>query len=191
MSVSVSQSSTTFINSTILTKAQGLALSNLIGIPLNSQASLLYRASRDGFGAINFHSKVNGILGTYVIIKTTNENIFGGYTKANWGSGGYVNDTTAYIFSLVNAYNQPCVLNVIPTASSTAAYTVAGQGPSFGGGFDFLISDQSNSNTDSSSALGHTYQLPSGFTKANANSFLAGNVYFQTVEIEVYSITGY
>jgi hypothetical protein len=44
---------------------------------------LLYQASRDGFGASDFHSKCNGITGTLVVVKDTNSNIFGGFTKGN------------------------------------------------------------------------------------------------------------
>ena len=43
----------------------------------------MYQASRDGFGASDFHSKCNGITGTLVVVKDTNSNIFGGYTKGS------------------------------------------------------------------------------------------------------------
>ncbi len=52
-------------------------------MPNNTEFKMLYQASRDGFGASDFHSKCNGITGTLVVVKDTNSNIFGGYTKGN------------------------------------------------------------------------------------------------------------
>ena len=43
---------------------------------------LIYQATSDGFQASNFHAKADGIANTLTIVKTTNENIFGGYTAA-------------------------------------------------------------------------------------------------------------
>ena len=39
---------------------------------------LIYRASRDGFGADEFHSKCDGKRDTLSIIQTTNGYVFGG-----------------------------------------------------------------------------------------------------------------
>jgi len=106
--------STTFINSTILTQELGVSLMNLIGVPLNSQATKIYQASLHGFAAAQFHSKVDGKLGTLSIIKSTNGNIFGGFTKLSWGlsqDGVFYNDPSSFIFSLTNQKNFPCKLN--------------------------------------------------------------------------------
>jgi len=110
--------STTFINSTILTQELGVSLMNLIGVPLNSQATKIYQASLHGFAAAQFHSKVDGKLGSLSIIKSTNGNIFGGFTKLSWGSsqgGAYYNDPSSFIFSLTNQKNFPCKLNTNAT----------------------------------------------------------------------------
>jgi hypothetical protein len=183
--------STTFINSTILSQEKGIAFMNLIGIPLNSQATCIYQATRDGFGANNFHSKVDGILSTYIIIKSTNGNIFGGYTKADWKAttNSYTSDSSAYIFSLVNTYNYPCKLKQVQANSPVSIRSLNEAGPIFGNGYDIFIANQSNSNTNSMSYF-YTYQYPSSVVSAgaNANSFLAGFSYFQTVEIEAYTI---
>jgi len=61
---------------------------------------LLYQASRDGFKASDFHSKVNGIQGTLTIIKTVDNFVFGGYTEADWGSNSYQLNQNSFIFSL-------------------------------------------------------------------------------------------
>ena len=55
---------------------------------LNSinKINLLYRGSRDGFLASDFHEKCNYKGETFAIIKSTKGYIFGGYTKINWDS---------------------------------------------------------------------------------------------------------
>ena len=102
-----------FNGSTILTNEQSLKLANLTDFSLNSSWSLIYQASRDGFSSSSFHSKCNGNTGTLVVIKSSNSNIFGGYTNADW-SGYYISmtqtyqyDSNAFLFSLVNSYNYP------------------------------------------------------------------------------------
>ena len=160
---------------------------NLIGVPLYSQATRLYRATLDGFGASNFHAKVDGISGT--IVKTTNGNVFGGFTRGLWNGSVWVNDPSAYIFSLVNTYNYPCKLNVISTQAANSIRAVPSYGPAFGGGYDFYIGDQSNTNNGSGSLFGTSYPLPMSLSSGSvANSFLAGSTIFQTVEVEVYTI---
>ena len=69
--------------------------------------SLLYQASRDGFGALNFHSKCDDKPNTLTIVQTTNGNIFGGFTSAQWDSSRSIKfDNKAFIYSLVNKENR-------------------------------------------------------------------------------------
>lgn len=61
---------------------------------------LLYRGTRDGDRAKNFHDKVNGISNTLCVIKTPN-GLFGGYTEATWdGDNCDKFDNNAFCFSL-------------------------------------------------------------------------------------------
>ncbi len=184
--------STTFINSTILTQELGVSLMNLIGVPLNSQATKIYQASLHGFAAAQFHSKVDGKLGTLSIIKSTNGNIFGGFTKLSWSAAqgaGYYDDPSAYLISLTNNQNFSCKLNALPPYSKNI-YT-GPYGPTFGQFpyHPFIISDNSNVNFNSYSEMGPMYQIPLNYTNGStaANSFLAGSRNFQTFEIEVYT----
>ena len=52
---------------------------------VNAKWKLVYRASRDGFGAADFHSKCDNISKTLTIV-SANENIFGGYTNMTWNA---------------------------------------------------------------------------------------------------------
>jgi hypothetical protein len=144
---------------------------------------MLYQASRDGFGASNFHSKVDGIQGTLTIIKTVDNFVFGGYTQADWGSNGGIYDQNSFIFSLINNYNIPVKMNIKQYNAAIYAYTY--YGPTFGGGHDFYISDSSNLNTQSYSNI-YSFEMPNFGT---ASSLLAGSWNFRTFEIEVYSVT--
>jgi len=146
--------STTFVNSTILTQEQGISLLNLIG----NQTVLgnIYRASRDGFQAFNFHSKCDYYSGTLTLIKSSNGNVFGGFTTANWNSGSYATDSNAFLFSLINQFNDPVKLNIKSDMIQYAIYAYPSYGPTFGTGHDLHIADQSNLNTNSYSNLGYT-----------------------------------
>lgn len=190
--------STYFVNSTILTQEKSVQLLKLTNFPVNSGIKLLYQASRDGFSTVNFTQKCQNQSGTLTVVKVQNSsNIFGGYTRAAWATQqGYRNDSNAFLFSLVNQYNLPTILNV--TNSWSAIYSGSGSQycmPFFGYGIsnaDLFIADQSNMNQNSFSNLGQSYRLPMSFAygSAAAQSFLAGSFYFQVNEIEVYLITG-
>ena len=143
--------------------------------------TLLYQASRDGFFPKSFHSKCDGILGTLTVVKSSNGNIFGGYTKADWFISFFKYDDNAFLFSLVNSYNTTVKMPV--TNPNNAIVAADYLGPSFGDSNDlrFYTSDLSFGESN----LGLNYQLPS----FPYDSFiLAGSLVFQAIQIEVYSI---
>jgi hypothetical protein len=180
-----------------LTQELGVSLLNLIGVPLNSTLVRIYQASTNGFGAANFHSYVDGVNGTLLVIKSTGGNIFGGFTMINWGAaysnnGFYYADPSAYIFSLVNKMNYPSLAHNIRKPIDYSVVVSPTYGPTFGGGHDLHVADQSNSNMNSYTGFGNTYALDN-LTLFNSwndpikTTFLAGAYNFQTVEIEVYT----
>ena len=62
---------------------------------------LLYQASIDGFGRINFHKKCDGKKNTIVLVITDNNRIFGGFTELEWDSySGYKEGNKGFIFSI-------------------------------------------------------------------------------------------
>ena len=75
---------------------------DLIGNNLKlNNTKLLYRATRDGDTTSIFHQKCNNYRGTLMIVKTTDEYIFGGYTKEIWNEDkNYRKDENAFCFSL-------------------------------------------------------------------------------------------
>ena len=150
---------------------------------LKDKWKLLYKGTRDGFGAANFHSKCDGHSNTLTIIKAHSTSfIFGGFTSINWDSSGqYKTDPNAFLFSLTNKNNQPSKMRQIKTTYSI--YCNSGYGPTFGGGHDFHICDSANTAAGSYSNLGHSYQQPQ---PSQGQSYLAGSYKFQLSEIEVY-----
>jgi uncharacterized coiled-coil protein SlyX len=79
---------------------------------------LLWRGSRDGFGALDFHGRCDGHANTLTVISDTEGNIFGGFTPVEWDSrvwnrkGGDENNCwkaddsgRSFLFTLKNPHN--------------------------------------------------------------------------------------
>jgi hypothetical protein len=80
----------------------------LCRFPSTQTWTLKYRASRDGFGADDFHAKCDGVAHTVTLIKSAAGNVFGGFTDTAWSSTSECEySPKTFIFSLVNAQNKP------------------------------------------------------------------------------------
>jgi hypothetical protein len=169
--------------SQILKDKQLLDLIKVCEFSLKDKWTLLYRGTRDGFGAANFHSKCDGKNNTLVILKAHDTSyIFGGFTSINWNSSsGHKSDPNAFLFSLTNKNNQPCKIRQINTNKSI--YCNSAYGPAFGGGHDIRIANNANTAQGSYSNLGVSYQHPQ---PSQGHSYLAGSYQFNLSEIEVY-----
>ncbi len=95
---------------------------------------------------------------TLTVIKSTNGNIFGGYSEQTWNHIGYYKaDPNSFIFSLINMLNKPIKMKC---SQNHGIYCNSSYGPTFGGGHDLHIADKSNTNTSSYSNLGYSYSHP-------------------------------
>jgi hypothetical protein len=156
----------------------------------NDKWSLLYRGTRDGFGAKAFHSKCDGHSNTLTIVKAKQSSyIFGGFTSVDWEScrepGELKSDANAFIFSLTNKDNKPIKMKVDPNQQQYAIRCYEGYGPVFGR--DIIIDNNANTNMGSCSNLGDCYKHPQyEFLGIEAQKFLAGSYHFQLGEIEVF-----
>ena len=176
--------STIFKNSTILTQEQSQQLLDLSGFPLNSNWTLLYQATKDGFSSESFHSKCNGILDTLIVIQSSSSNIFGGYTQADWSGSWYKSDANAFLFSLINTYNTSYKMPIKPQYADYAIFARSDYGPTFGLCFDSYINKYgSYGSYDCSGATLYTYQFPSFSSPSN---FLGGSYDVIAIEIEVF-----
>lgn len=176
-------------HSSILTVDQAKDLMILIEFPLFLNAKLLYRATRDGFLARNFHSKCDNIQNTLTIIKSSNGNIFGGFTTAKWDSNyGYKKDECAFVFSLVNEFSLPLKLKISNNGEKAISCGLL-DGPTFGEGHDFKICDKSNVELNSYSDFGTSYRSQYFVNGTEeANNLLAGSYKFLVKEIEVFAL---
>jgi hypothetical protein len=169
--------------SQILKDQQPSELIQLCEFSLKDKWNLLYRGTRDGFGATDFHSKCDNHSNTLTILKAQGTSyIFGGYASVRWDrTSGFKSDPNAFLFSLANKDNRPSKMRQIKTAYSI--FCDLFYGPTFGGGTDLCICNSANTTTGSYSYLGGSYQHPQ---PSQGRSYLAGSAEFQLSEIEVY-----
>ena len=140
---------------------------------------LIYRASRDGFRAIDFHEKCDKIKNTLTIIKTNDSNIFGGFTPAPWSQKNeFESDDilVSYLFSLLNKNNKPYLIYC--NNKERAIKCNKDFGPCFGDD-DLVVINGSNLNKRSYLNIGQAY-----FN--NELTIETNKEYFQSEEIEVY-----
>ena len=169
---------------------QSVMLSWLQEDGISSDWKLIYRGTRDGFGALSFHAFCDNKGPTITLIKSVGDCIFGGYSDFSWTSrNDYIQSTDAFLFAFVSSGlgTTPFRGRVFQNAGN-AMYDNSGYGPSFGGGHDLHIASDSNSNTNSYINWGHAYELPDGYTySGNGRTWICG-ANFQTIEIEVFAL---
>jgi hypothetical protein len=179
--------------SEILIDEQSSELIKLCEFSPTDKWSLLYRGTRDGFGAKDFHSKCDGHSNTLTLLKAKQSSyIFGGFTSASWDCSNKTKcDPRAFIFSLTNKDNRPC--KMVTTKAFNSIQCMKKFGPIFGGFKnlptynDIFKADNANLNEISYSDLGYTYKNSHyKFDSNEAKTFLAGSYCFQLSEIEVY-----
>jgi len=143
---------------------------------------LIYRGSRDGFTASNFHQSCDGSGPTLIVCKSkAYEKVFGGYTSKNWSqSENYVDDPDAFLFSLSNSTKLPV------SESSCAIYCSSMTGPTFGAGHDLFICSDSNVVESSTSVVGMTYKANDNM--GDLSTYLGGASSFMIDEIEVFTV---
>ena len=150
---------------------------------------LLYRGTRDGFGADDFHRLCDNKGKTLVLVKNTSGYVFGGFASIPWtSSNGPKQAPGSFIFTLTNMYGiQPTKFSLKNENDVYAVWHHKDYGPIFGGGFDINISSDRNSSTNSCSGLGYTYSdtTGKGWSIFSSNT---SNRNFQVQEIEVFRV---
>jgi hypothetical protein len=162
--------------------------SALLGDQFNKKkCELIFRGSEHGFKAEKFHQICDGKFPTLVLIKSNFGKIFGGFTKCKWNSNEcWVSDDsrTSFIFSIHNSSRHMIKL------PKYAIYCGKAHGPIFGKGYDIYISNNCNVNNNSFCNLGNSYSLnnTAKCESIESKSYLAGNVNFKVIELEVFQI---
>ena len=140
--------------------------------------TLLFRASRDGYGYSNFHSKCDGKVNTLILVETTNRRRFGGYTECKWDQSGYKTGPYSFIFSFDNK-------KIYYSKNGTnSIYGSSSYGPYFGSSPDFYISNDCNSN-NSSESMGNSYENDGKkYPLTGSSNFLVSDYEVYQLELE-------
>ena len=141
---------------------------------------LIFRGTRDGERASNFHKHCDGIPNTLSIFQTSKGYIFGGYTEQKWNSSsGCVSDPNTFIFSLdyMKIYKHK-------KGNSRAVHCTSGYGPYFcdtTGMVDNFFSSKSNYEQN----VNDNYEGGEQNQKYELNY---GEQYFYGREVEVFQV---
>jgi hypothetical protein len=163
--------------------------------------SLLWRGSRDGFKAKEFHVRCDGHANTLTVILDTKGNIFGGFIPVKWESrvwnGKHRNEHNclkadeslqSFVFTLKNPHNIPARRFALKSEMKHQAIICNSErGPCFGCyPVNMAVYDDCHVSTDTYMTLGSTYTNDTGL---NSAVVFTGSYRFQVKEIEVFEIT--
>jgi hypothetical protein len=150
---------------------------------------LLWRGSRDGFSAVQFHNRCDGHSNTLTIVRDTQGFIFGGFTPVKWESLPFWpwskgdNTLQSFLFTLKNPHKVSARKFALKNKMKEAAiYCDSQWGPGFCGGFS-IIDDCNAQNTSECGAFGTVYMNDTQF---ESRTFLTGSPTFTVDEIEVF-----
>lgn len=169
------------LDSVILSTNEKQILKQMTGNSLTY--TLLYRATRDGFKSIDFHSKCDYKYNTITLIQSTKNNVFGGYTSSTWDtSNSYKSDSSAFLFSLrINGASNNVTFPIKQATSQFAIYCNSSYGAVFGS--DDALFVQNNAHTTNT----NNHELCGVYSCGSYNKFyLNGASSFTPDEIEVF-----
>ena len=147
----------------------------------NIKFELIFKRTKDGYKCIDFYNKCENKGPTLILIKTTKNKIFGGFTPLNWKKGGreiYDRSNQTFIFSL-NLMKKYDIIN----KEKLAIYCLSNYGPNFGA-CDLALKENMKK--------GESYANDSCNFLSNKNLELTGgkgeSEQFATEELEVYRV---
>ena len=155
---------------------------------------LLYRGTRDGDLAKNFHEKCDNQRPTIMLCKHEKGYIFGGHSSNPWKSeGGYSSSPNSFLFSLTNIFEaEPIKFPLKNNNNPLSIYNNISYGPTFGNGYDLCINDNFINNNAK-------FYFPCAYqdTLGKGNSVFTGNIkdnnlngyaYSKIKEVEVFKL---
>jgi TLD len=170
---------------TLLSSEQQIKLNEFYGKE-DQKWILIYKATRDGFGSSDFHRCCNNKGPTITVIQSKDGGyLFGAYTSVSWTSiENYVEDRNGpFLFTLTNPHAIPPTKYPVKIAQYSI-FDKNSYGPTFGGGADLHVCNNSQMNGDSYFGFPHSYM---DTTNLGTKTF-TGNRKFQTSDIEVYRL---
>ena len=139
--------------------------------------TLIYKATRDGDKAENFHAMCNSYINTVVIIKTSKGRKFGGFTHENWeGEDKNKIDNRAFLFSI----DKKKIYNVNKNEEAIGYYKL--NGPDFCG-WQIVVQDNFLTNKQC-----YTGEKEMNFQTEEDYELNGGEKYFGIEELEVFQV---
>ncbi len=170
--------SSIFKTSTILNQQQSVDLLNMIGWSINSNFTLIYQASVDGFDVDTSQQQFCSA-NNLVLFKTQDSYVFGGYREspAAMCSGKEISENE-FIFSLINLYGAPVTMSLVNATNDYDPFSF---------GADIAVDIGSAS---AYSDLGTNFQVPFNmiYQSSEAQNFLAGSQNTDLFEVEIYQL---
>jgi hypothetical protein len=150
---------------------------------------ILWRGSRDGFSAKEFHRRCDGHSNTLTVILDTKGNIFGGFTSVEWKSPTVSRtkgdaSEKSFLFMLKNPHNIPARRFALKSERKhEAIYCDSKRGPCF-----VNLGVHDDCNTHSRNYVGNWSESYIKDTKLRPDLFFTGSGQFQVKEIEIFEI---
>jgi hypothetical protein len=149
-------------------------------------ANLLYKASRDGWGAAAFHQRCDNKGPTYTRAIINDGKVLGAYTSLSWSSTvqNYAADPTAFLYDGTKKFTPNN--SAWGTNPPYSTYMNSSYMPTFGGGHDFYISGQSFYNNaytflsdgDRGAPFGRKYASYQGYTLSDLEVYAVDSTSF-------------
>ena len=173
-----------FSGSTLLSASDEAQLNSWVGSSGQSW-TLCYSKNTHGAAASTFHNRCDSYSNTISVAELGDGKVIGGYAGSSWSGGGYVSDSSNFLFSLTGGWKEMAGSGGIWGGTPYAQYNNTGYGPTFGGGHDWLV----NSNiTGGSCNLGLSYacQVGSAGSSACQTDFCGSSSSWTITELEVW-----
>ncbi|KAL0220974.1 hypothetical protein RCL1_000828 [Eukaryota sp. TZLM3-RCL] len=136
------------------------SLPNLSSLGLNvvTKPELLFRASRDGFSASNFHQKCDNKGQFMLLFRTNRGNVAGAFSPAAFtSSGNYQQSLGAFLFRVKTSSANSVARYNLRGSDTNHIYCYSSYGPTFGSNHDLHLSNGCNSGSSSYCNTGNTY----------------------------------
>ena len=158
----------------------------------HKELDLIYRGTKDGATAKEFHYKCDNIGPTICLFENEKGNIFGGYTSISWTSppsgNEYKSDSFSFLFTLTNIYGTEPIKFVYSNNNENIRHN-KDQGPSFGGNDADLSIYDNYINNSSYTAFPIIYKDSLGKGRSIfTGDFNNNNKCFKLKELEVFKV---
>lgn len=161
--------------------------------------TLLYRGSRDGMTAHDFHAACDHMGATVTLIRSRNACTFGGYSSLAWATSesqcrdyGPADARTAFLFGVqCPSVRAPVLLPLLPGPSCVPIVRRPGFGPCFGH-CELIVHASEPSGTFSSGAHCSSRFVPGGMysnvVEGGQRVSFTGREFWKVEEMEVYGV---